>query len=489
MTPETGSSCRIGLVGCVKKKLGHAAPAAELYVSPLFRGRRAHVERTCERWFILSALHGLLRPETEIDPYDVTLNDMSRAERRAWADKVLSQIEAALGSCADRTFEIHAGANYANFGLVDGLRERGATVEQPTAGLSLGEQLAFYAKADHAAAACAEAPAAFADMAATAATAPPGTVPKCDDEDVLKAIAALDEAPTVVTAREWPNGVASLDQPGLYAWFVDADGAHDLAEGLGHDISAGRIYVGQAGATRWPSGKPSDNTLGTRIDQMHLHGKVRMSTFRWTLASMLFAQLDVQVQDSMAITESSELALTEWMREHLSLAIYPHDHRDTLENLERQVLAWLDPPLNLRHMAVTPARERLTQLRRRIAREEVGSEQPRRVDATPTRSITTEGGPRIFPLTLQKTYSNTGFFNVTRKYDGYVRATEGPVRLRLGREGEEIDAQINRSANSNHTARIMGGVALKKWFQGNFKALDTVLVDLTSQDVIVLSEK
>ncbi len=35
----------------------------------------------------------------------------------------------------------------------------------------------------------------------------------------------------------------------------------------------------------------------------------------------------------------------------------------------------------------------------------------------------------------------------------------------------------------------MGGAALKEWFQANFKAMNTVLVDLTSQDVIVLSKK
>jgi len=41
---------RIGLVGCVKQKALVAAPAAELYVSPLFRARRTDVERSCDRW-------------------------------------------------------------------------------------------------------------------------------------------------------------------------------------------------------------------------------------------------------------------------------------------------------------------------------------------------------------------------------------------------------------------------------------------------------
>ena len=54
---------RVGLVGCVKKKGSSPAPAGDLYISPLFIGRRRFVEASCDRWFILSALHGLLDPD------------------------------------------------------------------------------------------------------------------------------------------------------------------------------------------------------------------------------------------------------------------------------------------------------------------------------------------------------------------------------------------------------------------------------------------
>ena len=138
---------RVGLVGCVKSKLTRAASAADLYVSPLFRGRRASVEKSCGGWFILSALYGVARPDAVLEPYDATLNDASRAERRSWADRVLQQLDDELGSCQGVTFEIHAGTNYTDFGLVSGLRSRGAVVELPVAGLSLGQQLAFYGAA------------------------------------------------------------------------------------------------------------------------------------------------------------------------------------------------------------------------------------------------------------------------------------------------------------------------------------------------------
>lgn len=135
---------RIGLVGCVKTKGPIAAPAGELYSSALFTGRRRFVESACARWFILSARHGLLAPSVVIEPYDESLVDADAGERRAWSDGVLRSLEKELGDVSGLAFEVHAGAAYRDFGLVDGLRRRGAEVVVPAAGLSQGRQLAFY---------------------------------------------------------------------------------------------------------------------------------------------------------------------------------------------------------------------------------------------------------------------------------------------------------------------------------------------------------
>jgi hypothetical protein len=137
---------RIGLIGCVKRKRSAAAPAAELYLSALFAGRRRAVEATCDRWYVLSAAHGLVAPNQLLEPYDVTLNAASRPERRRWSAGVLADLQRAVGPLAAHTFEIHAGAAYCAFGLVDGLRQAGATVELPTAGLPIGRQLHYYAE-------------------------------------------------------------------------------------------------------------------------------------------------------------------------------------------------------------------------------------------------------------------------------------------------------------------------------------------------------
>jgi hypothetical protein len=136
---------RIGFVGCVKAKGGEPTAAQDLYISPLFRGRRRAVARTCTEWWILSAAHGLVHPRTVVAPYDVTLTTMTAAERRRWAERVAAQIDEHIGLGPGDVVELHAGDAYGGFGLVDAIRARGATVEQPTAGMKIGRQLAHYA--------------------------------------------------------------------------------------------------------------------------------------------------------------------------------------------------------------------------------------------------------------------------------------------------------------------------------------------------------
>ena len=139
---------RVGLVGCVKAKRLGICPAQDLYVSTLFAGRRRYVERTCDRWFILSAKHGLLEPTSLVAPYDETLKAKGSAERRRWSNSVLGQLRAAVGHVAGTGFEVHAGAEYRDHGLTAGLLAEGGHVEVPVAGLRIGEQLAFYARAE-----------------------------------------------------------------------------------------------------------------------------------------------------------------------------------------------------------------------------------------------------------------------------------------------------------------------------------------------------
>ncbi len=134
---------RVLLLGCVSQKGPAAVAARDLYVSTLFRLRRAYAETLGFPWFILSAKHGLVRPDEIVEPYDVRLSDLSAADRRGWGDRVFLQLQAAVAPLLGRVFEFHAGSHYVE-AVKPHLEKVGAAVVWPLQGLRLGEQLHWY---------------------------------------------------------------------------------------------------------------------------------------------------------------------------------------------------------------------------------------------------------------------------------------------------------------------------------------------------------
>jgi hypothetical protein len=128
----------VALVACVKSKGSIRAPARLLYASPLFRASAAHAERVAERWFILSARHGLLHPDQFVDPYEQTLHRMSGPERSAWSAGVLEALTQAM--TAPTHVVVLAGTIYRE-GLTVPLSRAGFSVSVPMERLRLGEQL------------------------------------------------------------------------------------------------------------------------------------------------------------------------------------------------------------------------------------------------------------------------------------------------------------------------------------------------------------
>lgn len=177
----------------------------------------------------------------------------------------------------------------------------------------------------------------------------------------------LEDREAAMPASEWPGEATGLDQCGLYSWWVDSAGAQDLKAGLGHRVSAGLVYAGQTGATKWPSGRPSTATLASRIGGNHIRGRVRGSTFRLTLAAALLKQIDLQLVGPKKLAPASEGKVTEWIRRHLAVVAVPYSDPDDLGRIEDAVLDWLDPPLNLNGRPGSPLRANLTTLRAVIA--------------------------------------------------------------------------------------------------------------------------
>lgn len=87
----------VHLVACASRKRAAPCAAADLYVSDWFVRARTFVEAMGGPWFILSARHGLLRPSKLVEPYDLALSHLTAGERRRWADRVLAQLDQAIG--------------------------------------------------------------------------------------------------------------------------------------------------------------------------------------------------------------------------------------------------------------------------------------------------------------------------------------------------------------------------------------------------------
>jgi cytoplasmic iron level regulating protein YaaA (DUF328/UPF0246 family) len=129
---------RIVLVACAAKKYAGRQPAKSLYASTLFRKSRAWAERNGDAWYILSALHGLVHPDTVIESYDLTLKKRSRRDNREWSARTVDQI-LKVATEGD-TVVFLAGTAYREYVAVE-LRRAGITVEAPMEGLTIGLQL------------------------------------------------------------------------------------------------------------------------------------------------------------------------------------------------------------------------------------------------------------------------------------------------------------------------------------------------------------
>ena len=72
---------KIVLISCVSQKRTQRSKAKDLYVSVLFKKNLAYARRlNPDAIYILSAKYCLLDLETEIDPYNLTLNTMSAGQ-------------------------------------------------------------------------------------------------------------------------------------------------------------------------------------------------------------------------------------------------------------------------------------------------------------------------------------------------------------------------------------------------------------------------
>lgn len=184
---------------------------------------------------------------------------------------------------------------------------------------------------------------------------------------VEQIIEVLNRPEGAVEPRHFPRDREVAASPGMYAWWGDNEARVLLGEEIGAELP-GLLYAGQAGATKWPSGKRSSATLASRVGGQHIRGNARSSTFRLTISSLLLGRFGLVAVPGGKLDKTSNVKVSEWIADHLRVAVAAHDDRDTLGEVESEVVARLDPPLNLGHCLPSQARARLTELRRALPR-------------------------------------------------------------------------------------------------------------------------
>ncbi|HLA23743.1 MAG TPA: hypothetical protein VJZ93_04390 [Candidatus Nanoarchaeia archaeon] len=127
---------KIVLISCVSKKINKKSKVEDLYLSPLFRKNLQYAKSiNPDKIFILSAKHGLLTLEEEIEPYEKTLNKMKSDEIKIWANGVLINLKK-VSDLENDEFIFLAGNNYRKF-LIPHIKN----YKIPLMGLGIGRQL------------------------------------------------------------------------------------------------------------------------------------------------------------------------------------------------------------------------------------------------------------------------------------------------------------------------------------------------------------
>ncbi len=81
-----------------------------------------------------------------------------------------------------------------------------------------------------------------------------------------------------------------------------------------------------------------------------------------------------------------------------------------------------------------------------------------------------------FVVTVGKTYYRQGFFNVPIDYERYFAGHGASISVDAPDLPNQINGKINRTANLNHTPRIMGGARFRDWLQAHTRMGDGVRV-------------
>lgn len=157
---------------------------------------------------------------------------------------------------------------------------------------------------------------------------------------------------------------------GLYGWWFDGSLPEvPRGECLGFD-GKHLLYIGIAPPKDQPKRPRSAAPVKRRLWRNHLHGSVRSSTLRLSLAALLKNQLGFEFYrdagDRVRMIKDDEENLTAWIEDHAGISVVHHDAPWQLE----EALVRNGPPLPLNlSMSSHPFKPTLSALRKALGRD------------------------------------------------------------------------------------------------------------------------
>ena len=131
---------KIALIGCVKTKQSFSCEAERMYISPLFRKTVEFIKKQkYDKWYILSALYGLIDNKKIIDPYNLALNSFSQKQLRDWSAMIFKSIM----DLQLNNLSFLCGERYCNEYLLSLLDSAGIKYDKPFDKMPMGVRLAF----------------------------------------------------------------------------------------------------------------------------------------------------------------------------------------------------------------------------------------------------------------------------------------------------------------------------------------------------------
>ena len=181
--------------------------------------------------------------------------------------------------------------------------------------------------------------------------------------DVWAMVEWLADPANAEPCRGFPVDPVRAAAPGVYAFHADDFGCELLGDALSGLPRT--LYADQAGSSPRRNYLATGATLGSAIARTHLRGSTMGSSFRRSLAALLWDELDLRCAGPKRLEPERNARLTAWMLAHLRVAtVVVHDIA-SLWLISEYVGHRLDPPFNLDGYTNSPVREHLRELRAR----------------------------------------------------------------------------------------------------------------------------